>query len=718
MAVQMKKYKPSQHDVPVVVVGASADRKPMEAEVEQYRQFFQSSRDALMTFAAPSWVFTCCNRATLELFGVETEKEFFSYRPWDISSERQPDGQFSADKAREMIETAAREGFHLFEWQHQKIGGAEFPADVLLTCTEQKGNLFFQASVRDITGRKRAVENLRASEAKVRVITEAAQDAILMMDPDGRISYWNPAAESIFGYSAEEAIGNNLHELLVHEPHLSAHRTAYPEFQRTGQGNAIGKTVELFARRKDGQEISVSVSLAAVTLDGARHSVGIVRDISARKQMEVALSELNENLEQRVRERTDALRESKAHLAAVLESTADGILAVDNKGKVIRASRRFSEIWRIPEPIMKSGDDKALLEFVLDQLSDPDGFIKKVQSLYESNEESFDTFTFKDGRFIERYSFGMIMDGICIGRVWSFRDVTVRKALEARLAKALLQANAASKAKSEFLGIMTHELRNPLSGVLGFVELLSNTALNDEQMDYVRTISSSSEHLLAVVNDTLDFSSIEAGTMTIHAAPFDLADLLKLSSDIVRKSAAEKGLAFHCDVASDVSAQISGDERRIRQILINLLANAVKFTSKGSVSLRVTRSGGASLASRPLSLEDECPLVDSGETFLNFSVEDTGPGISHEAHARLFQLFTQADSTIHQKYGGTGIGLAVSQRLAEAMGGTISVVSAPGKGSTFTFRFPLEPAPVPAGAMVPVPSRIASQDLPLPIWEI
>ncbi|MEI6073372.1 MAG: PAS domain S-box protein [Verrucomicrobiae bacterium] len=248
----------------------------------------------------------------------------------------------------------------------------------------------------------------------------AVQDAILMMDPDGLISYWNPAAEFIFGYRAAEAIGKNLHELLVHDPHLSVHRSAYPEFQRTGQGQAIGKTVELSAHRKDGQEIAVSLSLATVTLNGERHSVGIVRDITERKKAENALLELNQHL-------------------------------VDAKTQA----------------------------------------------------EHF--------------------------------------AIEA-------------EAKSEFLDIMSHELRNPLNGVLGFAEILSDTALDDEQKDYVRMISSSGEHLFAVVNDTLDFSSIEAGTMAIHAAPFDLAHLVKLSSDIVRKSAADKGLAFHCDVAAGVPA--------------------------------------------------------------------------------------------------------------------------------------------------------------------
>ncbi len=386
----------------------------------------------------------------------------------------------------------------------------------------------------------------------------------------------------------------------------------------------------------------------------------------------------------------EKLREQETHLVAVLEAAADGILAVNTKGKVIRANRRFSEIWRIPESIMESGDDKALLDFALTQLSDSDAFLKKVQSLYETDAESFDTFLFKDGRVIERYSFAKILEGRRIGRVWSFRDVTEQKALEASLTKALLQANAAAAAKSEFLSVMSHELRSPLNGVLGFAELLSDTTLDDEQESYVQTISKSGSHLLAVVNDILDFSSIERGALAIDVAPVAVAELVKSSEQAVQKTAADKGLEFRCDVAVGVPEQIIGDARRIRQILINLLANAVKFTASGSVVLRVV------------------PATDGGRRFLEFSVEDTGIGISSETIDRLFNVFTQADATTSRRFGGTGLGLVISKRLAEAMGGTLTVTSTPDKGSTFTFRFPLES--VCAGGMTAVPSQSMGAD--------
>jgi len=242
---------------------------------------------------------------------------------------------------------------------------------------------------------------------------------------------------------------------------------------------------------------------------------------------------------------------------------------------------------------------------------------------------------------------------------------------KARAEDLAVEAQAAARAKSEFLALMSHELRTPLNGVLGFAELLSRTRLDEEQQEYTTTIIDSGNHLLDLVNDILDFSSIEKGRMQIESAPILVASLVESSCRPIRKAAADKGLEFSCVTAADVPEQITGDIRRMRQILINLLGNAIKFTARGSVVLEVA----------PATTEDG-PALD-------FSVEDTGPGIAPETIGYLFKPFTQADSTVSRQFEGTGLGLAISLRLAEAMGGTLGVVSTPGKGSRFTFRFPL-----------------------------
>jgi PAS domain S-box-containing protein len=284
--------------------------------------------------------------------------------------------------------------------------------------------------------------------------------------------------------------------------------------------------------------------------------------------------------------------------------------------------------------------------------------------------------TFKGRRLWVRTSAQAVMKDGQVERVTGLiTDITAHKKAEKEREESLLRAEAASHAKSEFLAVMSHELRSPLNGVLGFAGLLSDTPLKDEQKSFVQTISSSGEHLLSLVNDILDYASMEHGAMKILDAPLALAGLVDISRQTVTTIAAEKGIGLHTVIAPGVPEQILGDERRIRQILINLLNNAVKFTSEGSVVLRIA------------------PAMDGMRRFLDFSVEDSGIGISPETLARLFQPFTQADSKLNRAYGGTGLGLSISKRLAEAMGGSISVTSTPAKGSKFTFRLPSKLSP-------------------------
>jgi two-component system, sensor histidine kinase and response regulator len=373
---------------------------------------------------------------------------------------------------------------------------------------------------------------------------------------------------------------------------------------------------------------------------------------------------------------TRALSASEAFLESLVENLPVNIHRKDTEGRFIFANKHFCEYKgkELDEILGKTNFEIDPPELAK-KYREIDELLMKTRQPFEAEEARIDP----DGqrKWVHIIKMPVLDDaGTVIGTQGMFWDVTASKQAEENLTMAKEAAEAAARTKSEFLANMSHEIRTPMNGVIGMAGLLLEGELNLQQREFAETIRTSAETLLAIINDILDLSKIEAGKLTFEVLDFDLVKTVEGTLDMLAQRAQDKGLELAGTVASEVPTRLRGDPGRLRQILVNLVGNAIKFTEQGEVVVRVCKES-----------ETETHAL------VRFYVEDTGIGISPEAQEKLFQAFSQADSSTTRKYGGTGLGLAIAKQLVTMMGGQIGMYSGPGKGSTFWFTVQLEKQP-------------------------
>jgi PAS domain S-box-containing protein len=524
---------------------------------------------------------------------------------------------------------------------------------------ELGGELCAVWQLEDVTDRvpvedalRAAEQARRASEERWRSVVQNAPDIVFTLGPDLRVQFLNRAAP---GIDPARVVGSSALDLAPPEERERL-REVFERVLLTGRPESY----EVRGTGPAGQPAWYKSNVGPVRVDASGTGLVVVAtDITEQKEAQ------------------EALEAALSLLRAALDSTADGLLIVDRQGTIRSFNRRFAQLWRIPDDILASRDDERAIAFVLSQLKDPDGFVRKVRELYaQPDAESFDVLEFRDGRVFERYSMPQRIGGASVGRVWSFRDVTEHRRAEAERLAAMERLQELERLKeldrfrTRFINVAAHELGTPLTPIKLQLHLLMNGStgpLAPPQRKALGILDRNIGRLADLVQDVLEVARLQGGRLGIDRVPLDLDRVVLEAVDAFQEPARQAGLtlAFRPTPGLEVEA----DPKRLAQVMFNLLSNAVKFTPRGG-----------QVAVETLVREDAAEV----------RVRDTGIGFREQDLPRLFQPFSQLEQAHEQGRGGTGLGLYISKGLVELHGGRIWAESpGPGHGAAFAFALPL-----------------------------
>ena len=560
------------------------------------------------------------------------------------------------EAARQQMTSLRADGASQFEATHYRKDGSHFPVEISARLFEEDGETLCHSLIRDISALKESEAALTAKLEHSEILLQTATDGIHVIEQDGTLIEASPSFYRMLGYRAENPPPLNVAD-------WDAQWSAEERTERMAFLIDHPALFETRYRRSDGRTIDVEVSASGITLNGRRCLYSSSRDVTERKRLEAAALKNQEQL---------------THERQLLEGIIRGTNVGTWEWNVLTGETTFNDRWIDMIGYTREDLEPTTIDTWM-RLAHPDDLKTSGDLLERHFRGALDYYEcesrmkHKDGHWVWVLDRGRVAtwtdDGRPLLMLGTHQDITERKIADANMHELVARAESASQAKSEFLANMSHELRTPMNGVIGMAGLLLDSDLDDEQRHHAEIVRRSGEALLSLINDILDVSKIEAGKLQLETLDFSLTTLLDDCCQLTAVRARAKGLDFVCSTNADVPSHLRGDAGRLRQILVNLMDNAVKFTQSGEVSVGVS-------VERP---------PHDGRVTLRFAVHDTGIGIPPEKFGLLFSTFSQVDASTTRRFGGSGLGLAISKQLAELMGGAIGVTSQEGVGSEFWF---------------------------------
>ncbi len=515
-------------------------------------------------------------------------------------------------------------------------------------------------------------KKLKKSETKFRTLFETAPIGIIIVDQSGKIVLANNSIEKLFQYNKKELCGKKI-EILVPDKFRKSHISVRSAYFKSPHNRSLNQNQPIVGQKKDGSEFLIEIGLSHFKLKTEMLAIGFIIDFTERKKAETELLKSEKRFEDIALSSGDWIWE--------IDSDFNYTMAMGNVQKITGYTPE-ELIGKKPFDLMPSYERERIKKIMADILKKRNPIIDLENWILSKGNRSVCCLT----------SGVPIIDesGEFIGYRGVDKDITERKNAELELQQSKQNAETASRAKSEFLANMSHEIRTPMNGIIGLTDLLLHSPLNEEQHQYLQMVKGSAAQLLSILNDILDFSKIEAGQLHIDKIEFNLRTVIESVSDVVIHKVEKKGLELNLFIRKDVPIYLIGDPARLRQVLVNLVGNAIKFTEKGEVTIAV---------------EPEIHN-DKNVTELHFKIADTGIGIPQNRQQDIFNSFTQADNTTTRQFGGTGLGLAISKQLVNMMNGKIWVDSTVNKGSTFHFTMQFDTQKNPSHTAFSLPVNI------------